>query len=120
MIFATVPMFWALFNQSNTTWVFQGEKMTPFNVLGYKMDAERIQSIGALLVLIWVPVLTLWVYPRAERRGLRPTPLRRMSVGMLLAAVSFGICGLVQSRMDAGQIMSLAWQIPPYIVLEAG
>ena len=26
MVFATVPMFWALFNQVNSTWVLQGKK----------------------------------------------------------------------------------------------
>ena len=43
--------------------------------------------------MIWVPILTLGVYPLAERRGILPTPLRRMSAGMVLGAVSFVICG---------------------------
>jgi len=120
MVFATMPVFWALFNQVNTTWVLQGEKMIPFTVLAYKVDGERIQSISALLVMIWVPILTIWVYPLAERLGLRPTALRRMGTGMVLGALSFFICGWIQSRMDAGQPMSLAWQVWPYIVLEAG
>lgn len=119
MMFATMPVFWALFNQVNTTWVFQGEKMTPFHVLGYKVDGERMQSFGALLVMIWVPVLTLWLYPLAQRLGLRLTALRRMGAGMVLGAVSFFICGWIQARMDAGQTMSLAWQAVPYVVLEA-
>jgi POT family proton-dependent oligopeptide transporter len=120
MMFATVPVFWALFNQVNTTWVLQGEKMTPFEVLGYKVDSERFQSMGALLVMIWVPVLTFWIYPLAERLGLRLTMLRRMGAGMVLAAAAFFICGWIQSRMDSGEILSLAWQTIPYIVLEAG
>lgn len=120
IIFAAVPMFWALFNQVFTTWVLQGERMTPFHLLGYKVDAERMQSAGAILVLIWVPILTLWVYPLAERLGLRPTPLRRMSIGMLLGAVAFLISGFIQRVIDSGQTPSVAWQIAPYIVLEAG
>jgi len=51
---------------------------------------------------------------------LRPTALRRMGAGMVLGAISFFICGWIQSRMDAGLPMSLAWQVWPYIVLEAG
>ena len=120
IIFASVPMFWALFNQVFTTWVLQGEKMTPFFLLGYKVDAERMQSAGAILVLIWVPILTLLVYPAAEKLGLRPTPLRRMAVGMLLGAASFVISGLIQAAIDRGQTLSVAWQVAPYIVLEAG
>ena len=120
MMFATVPVFWALFNQVNTTWVFQGQKMTPFNILGYKVDGERLQSAGALLVMIWVPILSFGVYPWAERLGLRPTALRRMGVGMVLAAIAFYICGWLQLRIDGGQSLSLAWQLVPYTILEAG
>jgi len=116
MIFLTVPMFWALFNQVNSTWVLQGKNMTPY----YVLDGETMQSAGSVLVMIWVPILTLGVYPWLERRGILPTPLRRMSAGMVLGAVSFVICGFIQSRMDAGATLSVAWQLIPYIVLEAG
>jgi len=70
--------------------------------------------------LIWVPILTLWLYPSAERLGLRPTPLRRMAVGMVLGAATYLISGLIQSALDHGQTLSVAWQIVPYVVLEAG
>ena len=120
LIFLPIPFFWALFNQIHSTWILQGTKMTPFSVLGFKIDAERIQSAGALLVLIWVPILTLGVYPLVERLGLRATRLRRMGVGMFLGALSFVACGAIQSRIDQGHTLSLAWQIVPYIILEAG
>jgi POT family proton-dependent oligopeptide transporter len=116
MIFLTVPMFWALFNQVNSTWVLQGKNMTPY----YLLDGETMQSAGSVLVMIWVPILTLGVYPWLERRGILPTPLRRMSAGMVLGAVSFVICGFIQSRMDRGATLSVAWQLIPYVVLEAG
>jgi POT family proton-dependent oligopeptide transporter len=116
MVFATVPMFWALFNQVNSTWVLQGKKMAPFHLV----DGETMQSAGAVLVMIWVPILTYGVYPLLERSGIQPTPLRRMSAGMVLGAVSFVICGFIQSRMDQGATLSVLWQLVPYIVLEAG
>jgi len=120
MTFATVPVFWALFNQVNTTWVLQGESMSPFNILQYKVDGERLQAAGALLVMLWVPILTLGVYPLAERLGFRLTLLRRMGVGMVLGALAFLISGWIQWRMDGGEVLSVAWQLVPYIVLEAG
>jgi POT family proton-dependent oligopeptide transporter len=100
--------------------VLQGDKMTPFHLLGYKVDGERLQAAGALLVMIWVPILTLGLYPLAERLGLRPTALRRIGTGMILGALSFFVSAWIQSRMDAGQTLSVAWQLIPYIVLEAG
>ncbi len=120
LIFLPIPIFWALFNQVNTTWVFQGSTMQPFHVLGYKVDAESMQSVGALLVLIWVPVLTFGVYPLAERLGLRPTPLRRIGIGLFLAALAYLVCAAIQMSIDQGQKLSIAWQVLPYIILEAG
>jgi POT family proton-dependent oligopeptide transporter len=116
MIFAPIPMFWALFNQVNSTWVLQGNSMKTFHLL----NGETMQGSGALLVMIWVPVLTLWIYPLARRLGLNPTPLRRMSAGMLLAAAAFIVSGMVQDRLDAGRPLSVLWQLAPYTVLEAG
>jgi POT family proton-dependent oligopeptide transporter len=115
-----VPVFWALYDQINTSWVFQGQRMQPFEILGFLVDAERFQSVSALLVLIWVPILTLWVYPLAERCGLRVTPLRRMGLGMIFAAASFVICAWIQKRIDGGERLSLSWQLAPYVVLELG
>jgi len=43
-----------------------------------------------------------------------------MSVGMLLGGLAFVISGVLQSAIDRGQTLSIAWQIAPYIVLEAG
>jgi POT family proton-dependent oligopeptide transporter len=120
LVLLPVPVFWALYDQINSSWVLQGERMIPFVVLGYKVDAERIQSVSALLVLFWVPVLTLGVYPLAERLGLRPTALRRMGCGMVFAAASFVICAWLQRRIEAGEELSLVWQILPYTVLELG
>jgi len=120
MVFLTVPVFFALYNQVNSTWVLQGEKMTPFHVLGFKVDGERMQAVGSILVMIWVPILTYLVYPLCERMGLRPTALRRMGFGMVLAGVTYVISGWMQARIDGGETLSLAWQLVPYIVLVAG
>jgi len=116
LVFLPVPMFWALFNQTSSTWVLQGSKMTPFHML----NGETMQGSGAVLVMIWAPLLTLVLYPMAQRLGWRPTTLRRMTAGMFLGAVSFLISGLMQAQMDHGQSLSILWQLAPYVVLEAG
>jgi proton-dependent oligopeptide transporter, POT family len=116
VVFFPISMFWALYNQVYSNWVLQGRQMTPFHVL----NGETMQGAGAVLVMIWTPILTLVLYPLAERFGCRPTPLRRMALGMLFGAVAFVISGLIQARMDRGQTISILWQLAPYVVLEAG
>jgi POT family proton-dependent oligopeptide transporter len=120
LILSPVPVFWALYDQINTSWVTQGTRMTPFEVIGFRFDAERIQSVSALLVLIWVPILTFGVYPWANHRGWNLTPLKRMGAGFVFASLSFVLCAWLQSRIQAGESLSLTWQLLPYTVLELG
>lgn len=113
-IFALVPPFWSLFDQTNSTWVLQGEKMMAFDLFGLKIGAEQMQSANPLLVMLLVPLLTLVVYPRL---GKWASPLRRMSYGMFLGAFSYVIVAWLQQRLEAGAQLSVAWQTVPYIVL---
>jgi proton-dependent oligopeptide transporter, POT family len=113
-IFALVPVFWSLFDQTNSTWVLQGLKLKPFDLFGFEIGAEQMQSANPAMVMILVPLLTLLVYPRLGRFA---TPLRRMSFGMFLASISYVIVAVLQSRLDAGGQLSVLWQIVPYLVL---
>ena len=121
-IFATIPFFWALFNQVNSTWVLQGNAMIPsWNWHGEALlNGETMQAAGAVLVMIWAPILAVFIYPLLSNIGIHPTPLRRMSAGMVLGAVAFVGAGLLQSQLDHGARLSIAWQLAPYSILEAG
>ncbi len=116
-VFALIPPFWALFDQSSSTWVLQGAKMQSFSLLGFQINAEQMQSTNPALVMILVPILTLGVYPLVGRLA---TPLRRMGLGLVLSAFSYVIVAWIQQRLEAHVPMSLAWQIVPYIVLTTG
>ena len=113
-VFALVPVFWALFDQTFSTWVLQGAKMEPYMLGNYKIGPEQMLTINPLLVMAFVPIMTLWLYPILGRFA---SPLRRMSYGMFLAAASFVIVALIQIQIDSGAKVSVLWQIVPYIVL---
>jgi POT family proton-dependent oligopeptide transporter len=115
-VFALIPIFWSLFDQSNSTWVLQGEKMVPTTVLGLHVGAEQMQSMNALIVMILVPLFTLGIYPRI---GKYASPLRRMSCGMFFAAGSYLIVAALQKQIEAGVQLNVLWQTIPYIVLTA-
>jgi POT family proton-dependent oligopeptide transporter len=113
-LFALIPPFWAMFDQTNSTWVLQGEKMTAVNILGLNVGAEQMQSMNPLLVMILVPIMTLGIYPLVGRLA---SPLRRMSTGMFLGAASFLVVAWIQRQIDAGHEMSILWQTVPYVIL---
>jgi len=76
-----------------------------------------MQSLNPLLVMILVPALTWGLYPLTESFGLRVTPLRRVSVGLILTAISYLFVAWLQHRIETKETLSLAWQAVPYIIL---
>jgi len=118
-VFLLIPPFFGLFDQTSSTWLFQGDQMTPLKidtyVFGtYVLGAEQMQSANPAFVMLLIPLLTIGVYPFL---GKWASPLRRMAAGMFIAAASFGIVGWLQTRLEAGETLSLAWQLAPYLVL---
>jgi POT family proton-dependent oligopeptide transporter len=119
-VLGLLPTFWALYDQSNSTWVLQASQMKPFNFIGLNVAAEQMQSLNALLILILVPLLSWVIYPWIEKRGLQVTALRRMALGFVFTVLSFLVIGWLQGRLEAKQELSLAWQALPYLFLTIG
>jgi POT family proton-dependent oligopeptide transporter len=115
-VFALIPIFFSLFDQTNSTWVLQGEKMVPYNFFGFQIGAEEMQSANPAIVMILVPLFTLGIYPRI---GKLASPLRRMTIGMFVAAASYVVVAALQKQIEAGAQLSVLWQTLPYVILTA-
>lgn len=113
-VFALIPIFWSLFDQTNSTWVLQGGKMLSFTVFGFRVGAEEMQSANPALVMLLVPLLTLGVYPRLGRMA---SPLKRIGLGLFLTAASYLLVAGLQRQIETGAQLSVAWQTVPYLVL---
>ena len=118
-VFAFIPVFWALWDQSQSEWVVQATKMD-LNWLGIKWEAEQISFVNAAFILAFIPLFSLVLYPFFNRIGLTVTPLRKMGVGFVLTALSFVIIAIIQGWIDAGQTPNISWQIFAFVVLTAG
>ena len=82
-IFILISLFWALFDQTGSTWVLQAENMDR-NFMGMQLEASQLQALNPLMVMVLIPTFTLGLYPLVERRfGIRVSPLRKMSTGMV-------------------------------------
>lgn len=119
-MFVPVIFFWSLFDQQHTTWVQQGKRMVPFEVLGLKFDGETMQSVNAILIMLFVPLFALVIYPLLRRMGFRLTALGRMGAGFFLAGASFVAAAVVQSWLDRGEVPSVGWQFMQYALMTAG
>jgi POT family proton-dependent oligopeptide transporter len=119
LIFAPVSVFWALYFQYDSAWTLQAEKLDRV-VGGVQISSGQMTTLNAILILTLIPVFTLWVYPTVSRRGIRVTPLRKMSVGMLVTGFSFLAAGAVEARLQAGTPPHVMAQIPQYLFMGFG
>jgi POT family proton-dependent oligopeptide transporter len=115
LIYLFVAMFWALFDQTGSSWVLQARHMDPV-VLGFTVLPSQIQAANPLLILLLTPLFFYVVYPALERH-IRLTPLRRILIGMLLAGLSFVLAAWLQTRIDAGDRPGIGWQLLDYGIL---
>lgn len=116
-LFLLLSPFWALFNQTHSSWIQQAKSMDR-TVLGWTIEPSQMQALNPLLVLILIPVFTYFIYPAASRLA-DATPLRRIGAGLAIAGPSFAIVAMAQEQIDAGQTPSILWQVAGYVVLTA-
>lgn len=117
LLYLFVAMFWALFDQTGSSWVLQAQKMDQ-TLLGYRILPSQIQAANPLLIMILTPLFYYGIYPRLERL-VRVTALRKIGAGMMLAALSFAFAAWIQRALDAGVSVSIGWQLFNYVVLTA-
>lgn len=118
-VFAFIPIFWSLWDQSQSEWILQAKKMD-LVWLGITWEAEQISFVNAAFILIYIPIFSMWLYPTLNKIGLKVTPLRKIGAGFVLTALSFVIIAIIQTWIDAGQTPNIIWQIVAFMVLTAG
>jgi proton-dependent oligopeptide transporter, POT family len=119
-VFAPISIFWALFFQYGSSWTLQAERMVrPVLPLVGKLAAGNVQTLDAAFVLSLIPLFAIGIFPALERRGVRVTPLRKMTVGMFVTVLSFVAAALVEAALARGPV-HVGWQVPQYLFLAVG
>ncbi|XP_066477447.1 solute carrier family 15 member 1 [Tiliqua scincoides] len=98
-LYIPLPMFWALFDQQGSRWTLQATTMDG-DIGLIQIKPDQMQTVNAILIVIMVPVVDAAVYPLIKKCGINFTPLRKMTVGMLLASVAFFVAAVVQLQID--------------------
>jgi len=120
-VFVLVSVFWALFDQKASSWVLQAESLN-LTVWGFTLKPSQIQAANPILVMLLIPYANRFVFPNAARAGFPLTPLRRMTIGIVLASLATAVIALIQRAVDshAPGTISVRWQFPAYFLLTMG
>ena len=115
IIFSFVAVFWALFDQTGSSWVLQAEDLNR-NWLGVHWLPSQIQAINPIMIVIMVPIFAFGIYPVLDK-VFPLTPLRKISIGLFVMVIGFAMVSVVQQWVDQGQQPSIGWQIFAYAIL---
>lgn len=117
IIYLFVIMFWALFYQSQSAWVLQAEHMN-LRWLGFTWLPEQPQAINPFLIMVMIPLFAYVIYPAIDK--IFPlTALRKIAIGLFLAALSFVVSAWIEMQILAGAKPSIGWQAFAYVILTA-
>jgi POT family proton-dependent oligopeptide transporter len=117
ILFLFVAMFWALFDQTASRWIFQAREMDR-NFMGVEWLESQVQAVNPILILTFIPLFTFIIYPQVGR-VVKLTPLRKIGAGLFLMGCAFALSSTIQGWIDAGERPNIGWQILAYILLTA-
>ncbi len=116
-LFVFIAFFWALYDQTGSSWVFQAEQMDR-NFLGMTWLESQVQAINPILILTFIPLFTFVLYPVMDR-VFTLSPLRKIGIGFFLMVATFGLSTLSQSWIDSGKFPSIGWQFLAFVLITA-
>lgn len=114
-IFLFIPIFWALFDQTASSWVFQAIDMDR-ELFGFNILPSQVQAANPFLILLLIPLFTYVIYPSVNKIW-SLTPLRKIGVGLFVTVAAFATSAIIQEWIDAGQRPNIAWQLLAYLLL---
>ncbi|MBL8911382.1 MAG: MFS transporter [Archangium sp.] len=121
-IYFFVAVFWMLWDQSNgNTWTLQAQSSLVDKNLGFGITLlpAQLQVVNGLFILALAPLFSFGIYPLIGKFT-KVTPLRKIGAGLFTVAASFVVVAMIESRIQAGQVVSAWWQILAYMILTAG
>jgi POT family proton-dependent oligopeptide transporter len=129
VLYIFIACFWALYDQTGSSWVLQADKMDrafdlrfgPFQWawLQFELLPSQIQALNPVLIMLYIPLFNFVVYPLAAKY-VKVTPLRKIGAGFFITGVSFAIIAYAEQMIAAGMTPSIFWQFLAYVIITAG
>ena len=98
-LYVFIAMFWALFEQTGSSWIEQAKKMDLHFFVDWK--ADQIPSSQALFVMVMIPIFAYFVYP-AMGKLFKLTALRKIVIGMFVTSTAFIIIVWIAYQLNGG------------------
>lgn len=113
-LFIPLPVFWALYTQLSSRWVFQATQMN--GDLGwYTIKPDQMVMSTTLFIIILIPFFEKVLYPILAFVGIK-SPLHKMTLGFISSGFAFVLAAIVEWKIKDNELHML-WLIPQYFVI---
>lgn len=104
-----VPVFWAIFDQTGSSWVLQTEQMNSY-IGDYQVLPSQVQAVNPVLILIGIPIFTFFIYPMGDKVW-KLTPLRKIGIGFVFTAIAFSLSAIIETwiQSNAQAVIAQMW-----------
>ena len=86
-ILAQIP-FWALFEQAGSSLNLFTDRLVDRNLLGYSVPAPVFQSLNAMFIVMFAPLMA-WLWIALAKRKLNPPAPVKFAMGVFMAGLGF-------------------------------
>lgn len=115
-LFVVVGFFWAIFDQSPSTWTIFAQEHLDLRLLGYEFTPDQLQALNPVLIVLLLPVVTVG-WRVLARLGLNLRSTDKMLVGFVLTALTMGIMAAAGFLAEHTGKVSVMWEVVAYLLI---
>lgn len=119
ILFFFSVMFWAFFEQGDTSLGLFVEKNLDKNIFGYELKSGVFQALNSFYIIVFAPLVSMvWQFLQTKNKDLS-TPLK-MGIGVSLNGVCFLIFATSMYFADTSGIVPLYFYLLAYMAITLG
>ena len=124
-VFCFFPIYWLTYNQGPGNLVSQAATMTRNGV-----PNDLISNLNPITLVIFIPICDKVLYPFLAARGIRFSPIKRITLGFFLGSAAMvwscvvqyfiykdGACGNQMNTCEVPAPINVWWQTGPYVLI---
>lgn len=115
-LFTVVAFFWAIFEQSPSTWTFFAKDHLDLHFFGWALEPDQLQAINPVLIVVVLPLVTV-MWRVLSAAGLHLHATDKMLIGFVLTTVTMGLMTAAGYLAGPTGRVSVHWETTAYLLI---
>jgi POT family proton-dependent oligopeptide transporter len=117
-LFALIAIFWFVYDQSASTWIYFANKRMNLHVIGdLSTTADQIQGLNPVLIVVLTPFFNwLWNFLKERRGGVDVPDTRKMLIGFIIVIACMATMSVAGFLSESGPV-TVWWMIVATFVI---